>query len=105
MTANLESINVTLSDPNVPVQCGGGDVFCYATGNSCSYSIIPISLVLSTNHVTNEIIEAEDFISSSSIVQSPNVVEYFANICVELTAGFETIISSNFLADIDDPCI
>lgn len=104
LAANLESVNVNLADPNVPPECGGGDVFCYAYGNSCTYTIIPNSLVLSNTHNMNELIEAENNISSSSTVQSPNMVEYIANNCIELTPNFETIIGSEFMATIDDPC-
>lgn len=104
LIADLESVNINLADPNVPPECGGGDVFCYAYGNSCSYDIIPNSLVLNTTHMMSELIEAEDFISSSSTVQSPHSVEYLADICIELTPSFETIIGSEFMATIDDPC-
>jgi len=104
LIANLESVNLNLADPNVPPECGGGDVFCYASGNTCTYTIIPNSLVLSNTHITSELIEAENNISSSSIVQSPNMVEYLANNCIELTPNFETIIGSEFMATIDDPC-
>jgi len=104
LIANLESVNTSLAASNVPVECGGGDVFCYASGNTCTYTIIPTSLVLNTTHSVSELIEAEDVISSSSTVQNPNMVEYLANICIELTPNFEAVIGSEFMATIDDPC-
>jgi len=64
----------------------------------------PVSLVLSTTHIMDEIIIATDFTRSSSIVQNPNTVKYFAGICIELTPGFETLTASNFIAAIANFC-
>jgi len=104
LVANLEAVNASLADPNTPTECGGGDVFCYAYGNQCTYSVTPNSLVLSTTHNIDESLEALDIINSSSTVQNPSVVEYSASMCIELNPSFETILGAEFLAQIDNPC-
>lgn len=102
LVANLESINNQLA--SAPTACGGGDVFCYAYGNACTYDIIPNIETITMNHTQSELIEAENIINSSAIVLSPNIVDYEANVCIEMTNGFETILGSQFAATIDDPC-
>ncbi len=103
-TANLDTLNMTLADPQVPTECGGGDVFCYAYGMDCIYDIVPDTLFVTAPHMMNELVEVEDLLSSTASVASPNVVTYNANICIELTGGFEAQIGSEFTAEIEDPC-
>lgn len=105
VAASIDATNTGLSDPNTPAACGGGDKIAYAYGAECTYFIVPQMIVRSMPHSMNETIEAEQTISSSSIINSPNVVAYNANICIEMTAGFETVIGADFTAEILDPCM
>lgn len=102
--AALDSFNMNIDNPNLDVNCGGGDEFCYAYGNECVFTIIPDSIQINTTHIVSETISAPKLVSSNSVVQSPFSVDYYANECVELTAGFETMIGATFHAYIDDPC-
>ena len=100
----IDSLNITISDPIVPTACGGGDRINFAYGAACNYYIVPDVLFLNTTHAVDEIFEASKSIESSSVIKSPAVVNYHAGVFIDLTAGFETLIGSDFTATIIDPC-
>ena len=97
----IDSVNMTLADPNIPSECGGGDVICYAYGLPCLFEVndfstsIPL-LSFSSPHVVDTMARAQSF-QSSAIVTGGLDVAYLFNTEVDLISGFETINSSSFL--------
>lgn len=102
--AEIDAVNTQLADPLLPAECGGGDFIAYAYGPECTYFLVADTLNITMPHVINELNEATDLVTSNTIVDASFVVEYNANICIELQPGFETVIGADFTAAIDDPC-
>lgn len=104
IVTQIDSLNTQLANPLVPANCGGGDKIAYAYGNECLYRVMPDTLYQSQIYTASNLVEANEVIISTSIVNAPSIVEYNSNICIELQAGFETILGADFTAEIEDPC-
>lgn len=100
----INDVNAQLADPNIPVDCGGGDKIAFAFGADCAYTVNSNSTFnVPSDHQMSELI-TDYAIVSSVTVNSPHIVDYNAENCIELTPTFETILGSTFTAEITFAC-